>query len=89
MKEEYLKYILAFKKLSTEDKKEEITNQLIDLIKFIDIANKKIDNENEILPVLTQVENDDEYLVQIFTLILALKEENGKFVNSLIDKNLI
>ena len=89
MKEEYLKYILAFKKLSTDNKQTEILSQLIELIQFTNTINNRLNDAEKPLPVLTTADNEDEYLDQLFTLLLSLKEENGKLVNYLIENKTI
>lgn len=89
MREEYLKYVLAFKNMNTESKKSELVSQLAELIKFINDTNKQIDIPDAYLPVLTNAVEEDDYLTQLFTLIISLKEENGKLVNYLIDNNII
>lgn len=89
MREEYLKYVLAFKNMNTESKKAELVSQLAELIEFINDTNKQIDETDSYLPVLTKVNDEDDYLTQLFTLIISLKEENGKLVNRLIDNNII
>ena len=43
MREEYLKYVLAFKNMNTESKKSGLVSQLAELIKFINDTNKQID----------------------------------------------
>lgn len=89
MRDEYLKYVLAFKNMNTESKKTELVSQLAELIEFISNTNKQIDINDSYLPVLTKVSDDDDYLTQLFTLIISLKEENGKLVQHLIDNDLI
>lgn len=83
MEESYLKYIKSFNELDIEDKKEEIKNNLYDLLKLLYFTNKKIDNMNEILPIYSNYSNEDEYFNLLFTYIISLKEENAKLLEKL------
>ena len=82
MPKEYLNLINKFKHLDTDSKKEEIINNLFELLKLLYLTNKKIDNYNELLPVLKDYKNEDEYYDQLFTYIISLKEETAKLVDS-------
>ena len=83
MEESYLKYIESFNELDIEDKKEEIKNNLYDLLRLLYFTNKKIDNMNEVLPVYNNYSNDDEYFNLLFTYIISLKEENAKLIEKI------
>ena len=83
MEESYLKYIESFNELDIEDKKEEIKNNLYDLLRLLYFTNKKIDNMNEVLPIYNNYSNDDEYLNLLFTYIISLKEENAKLIEKI------
>lgn len=83
MEESYLKYIESFNELDIEDKKEEIKNNLYDLLRLLDFTNKKIDNMNEVLPIYNNYSNDDEYFNLLFTYIISLKEENAKLIEKI------
>ncbi len=83
MEEKYLNYIRSFNKLDIESKKEEIKNNLYDLLKLLYFINKKIDNMNEVLPVYNNYSNDDEYLNLLFSYIISLKEENSKLIEKI------
>lgn len=83
MEEKYLNYIGSFNKLDIESKKEEIKNNLYDLLKLLYFINKKIDNMNEVLPVYNNYSNDDEYLNLLFSYIISLKEENAKLIEKI------
>ncbi len=83
MEEKYLNYIRSFNKLDIESKKEEIKNNLYDLLKLLYFINKKIDNMNEVLPVYNNYSNDDEYLNLLFSYIISLKEENAKLIEKI------
>ena len=83
MEESYLKYINNFNELDIEDKKEEIKNNLYDLLRLLYFTNKKIDNMNEVLPIYNNYSNDDEYFNLLFTYIISLKEENAKLIEKI------
>lgn len=83
MEESYLKYIESFNELDIEDKKEEIKNNLYDLLRLLYFTNKKIDNMNEVLPIHNNYSNDDEYFNLLFTYIISLKEENAKLIEKI------
>ena len=84
MEERYIKLIEAFQKLDIEDKKEEILKNIYDLLKLLYFTNKSIDSDNNILPVFTKSENEDEYYEQLFTYVIFLKEENAKLIEKVI-----
>ena len=84
MEERYIKLIEAFQKLDIEDKKEEILKNIYDLLKLLYFTNKSIDSDNNILPVFTKSENEDEYYEQLFTYVISLKEENAKLIEKVI-----
>lgn len=83
MEESYLKYIESFNELDIEDKREEIKNNLYDLLRLLYFTNKKIDNMNEVLPIYNNYSNDDEYFNLLFTYIISLKEENAKLIEKI------
>ena len=83
MEESYLKYIKSFNELDIEDKKEEIKNNLYDLLSLLYFTNKKIDNMNEVLPIYNNYSNEDEYFNLLFTYIISLKEENAKLIEKI------
>ena len=64
-------------------KKEEIKNNLYDLLRLLYFTNKKIDNMNEVLPIYNNYSNDDEYFNLLFTYIISLKEENAKLIEKI------
>jgi DNA-directed RNA polymerase subunit F len=83
MEESYLNYIKKFNNLDIDDKKEEIKNNLYDLLKLLYFTNKKIDNMNDILPIYSNYSNEDEYFNLLFSYIISLKEENAKLLEKL------
>lgn len=84
MDEQYINYIAAFKRLSKENKKNEIINHINELKDLIDMINKKLNTTNQVLPIISNSNNEDEFLTELFTYIISLKEENGKLVEYLI-----
>ena len=83
MEESYIKYIKSFNDLDREDKKDEIKNNLYDLLKVLYFANNKIDNMNKTLPIYRNYSNEDEYFSLLFTYIVSLKEESAKLLEKL------
>ena len=83
MKEEYFNYIKSFNQLDIEDKKEEIKNNLYELLNLLYFTNKKIDNMNEVLPIYNNYSNDNEYFNLLFSYIISLKEENAKLIEKI------
>ena len=89
MQEKFVNYIEAFKKLNSDDKKSEIMNNIRELKSFVELVNKRIGIEEEVLPVIEKYETEEEFLEELFTYIISLKEENGKFLKKMIDERLI
>ena len=83
MNEKYINLIKNFKQLDIDDKKQEIMNNTFELLKLLYLTNKKIDNYNELLPVLKDYQDEDEYYNQLFTYIISLKEENAKLIEQI------
>ena len=82
MEEKYLNYIKAFNELDDFNKKEEILRNIKDLMNvFYKIAND-FDETPKLLPT---AENSD-YLLEIFTYVLSLKEMSTKTLESIYDK---
>ena len=87
MEEKYLNYIKSFNQLDIENKKEEIKNNLLELLKLLYFTNKKIDNMNDVLPIYNNYSNDDEYFNLLFSYIISLKEENAKLIEKINETN--
>lgn len=83
MQDKYLNYIKSFNQLDIEEKKEEIKNNLYEVLKLLYFTNKKIDNMNEVLPIYNNYSNDDEYFNLLFSYIISLKEENAKLIEKI------
>ena len=83
MENKYIELIKSFKEMDIEDKKEDIMNQSLELLKLLYYVNKKINNYNEVLPILPEYNDEDEYFDKLFTIIISLKEENAKLLDNL------
>ena len=57
--------------------------QSLELLKLLYYINKKINKYNEVLPILSEYNNEDEYFDNLFTIIISLKEENAKLLDNL------
>lgn len=78
LQDKYRNLVNEFSKLDIEDKKEEILNNLKELL---DIFHNY--NNDDLLPVLNDYEDDDEFLDMLFTYVISLKEENAKFIEKI------
>ena len=83
MENKYIELVKAFKEMDIEDKKEDVMKQSLELLKLLYYINKKIDKYNELLPILSEYNNEDEYFDKLFTIIISLKEENAKLLDNL------
>ena len=83
MENKYIELTKVFKEMDIEDKKEDIMNQSLELLKLLYYVNKKINNYNEVLPILPEYNDEDEYFDKLFTIIISLKEENAKLLDNL------
>ena len=66
-----------------EDKKEDVMKQSLELLKLLYYVNKKADEYNELLPILSEYNDEEEYFDKLFTIIISLKEENAKLLDNL------
>ena len=83
MENKYIVLVKAFKEMDIEDKKEDVMKQSLELLKLLYYINKKINKYNEVLPILSEYNNEDEYFDNLFTIIISLKEENAKLLDNL------
>ena len=83
MEEKYLRLVYEFKKLDIEDKKSEISKNMLELLQLLYYTNKKIDNMESPLPVSSSYDDEDEFLDSIFTYIISIKEENAKLIDNI------
>ena len=81
MMESYYELVDSFKDLDVYDKKEEVINELLSLLKLISMVNKNKDIMNEILPVIQSYDDEEEYFDELFTIIISLKEECAKLID--------
>ena len=68
MEEQYNNLIRNFKKLAVDDKKEEIIKKLYELIKLFYLENKKIDDFNVPLGILTHYTDDNPIMTYFFLI---------------------
>ena len=83
MENKYIELIKAFKEMDIEDKKEDVMKQSLELLKLLYYVNKKMDKYNNLLPILPEYNDEDEYFDKLFTIIISLKEENAKLLDNL------
>lgn len=80
----YIEMVKTFSELDIDDKREEILKNISELLKLFYYVNKKEDFLNETLPTIQEYESEDEYLDELFTKIISLKEESAKTVERII-----
>ena len=83
MEYKYIELVKAFKEMDIEDKKEDVMKQSLELLKLLYYVNKKADEYNELLPILSEYDDEEEYFDKLFTIIISLKEENAKLLDNL------
>lgn len=83
MEENYINLLKNFKELDEIDKKNEILKKTYELIKLLYYENKKIDNSNSALGILSSFNDDDEYYNLLFSYIMTLREESAKIIEKL------
>ena len=81
MKEKYRDYVIAFNHLDLEDKRKEVIDNLESLIKLFNKVNIDFNEPTEILPVLNNASNEEEYLTKLFSYILTLKEVSATTID--------
>lgn len=76
----YKNLLESFSDLEEEDKLEEIIKHVSELREFLEITNKKYDENNEMLDVLEEADTDEfgEKLDVIFSYVISIKEEVAK-----------
>lgn len=87
MEEKYIEYIKAFKNLDIEDKRFELVKNARELLQLIYNTNYVLNENNKALPILNNYDNEDEFLNQLFTYIISLKEENAKLIEYIFNKS--
>ncbi len=84
MNNSYIEMVKAFSELDIESKREEILKNLSELLGLFYYVNKKQDSLNEALPTLQTYDSEEEYLDELFTVLISLKEESAKVVDKII-----
>lgn len=84
MQEKYNDYFMSFRELDEESKKQEIIKNMRELLSLLYSTNNKLLVDNNMLPVLKNTDNDEEYFDLLFTYIISLKEENAKLIEYLL-----
>lgn len=85
MKEKYRDYVIAFNNLDIEDKRREVIENLERLIKLFHKVNIDFNEPTNILPVLKNANNEEEYLTKLFSYILTLKEVSAKTIDIILN----
>ena len=85
MEEKYKNYVIAFNKLEKENKKKLILENLEELTKLFYKINSDFNYYTKPLPIFKDINNnDDEYLTELFSYILTLKEYSAKTIEILL-----
>lgn len=84
MNNSYVEMVKAFSELDVDSKREEILKNTLELLHLMYYVNKKQDSLNEALPTLQEYDSEEEYLDELFTVLISLKEESAKVINRII-----
>ena len=87
MEEKYNNYLDAFSKLDIADKRQEIINELLNIIKVFYKVNTDFNLNVKLLPVKSDYESEEEYLNSLISYVISLRELSSGAVN-LIGDNL-
>ena len=85
MEEKYKDYLISFNKLDIYDKREEITNELLDLIRTFYKLNKDFNVNSNILPIVKNEGTEEEFLTRLCSCILSLKEVSADTIKIMLD----
>lgn len=85
MEEKYRDYLISFNKLDIYDKRKEIIDELLDLIKTFYKVNKDFNMETHILPIVKDDSTEEEYLTRLCSCILSLKEVSASAIKIILD----
>ena len=85
MEEKYKDYLISFNNLDVCDKRKELTNELLDLIKTFYKINKDFNIDSYVLPVVRDGITEEEYLTSLFSCILSLKEVSADTIKLILD----
>ena len=80
MPTEYLNLFRNFKELDIEDKRRELLKVISDEIRLLYLENNKTSSNNELLGLLEEYNDEDEYLNLLFIYTMLLREENDKLI---------
>ena len=80
MSTEYLDLFRNFKELDIEDKRRELLKVISDEIRLLYLENNKTSSNNELLGLLEEYNDEDEYLNLLFIYTMLLREENDKLI---------
>ena len=80
MPTEYLDLFRNFKELDIEDKRRELLKVISDEIRLLYLENNKTSSNNELLGLLEEYNDEDEYLNLLFIYTMLLREENDKLI---------
>lgn len=86
MEEKYSNYIEKFNELDISEKREFIVNNLEELMKVFTKINIDFGKETNSLPTTAEYETEEEFLTNIFTHILSLKEISAETINIIVEK---
>ena len=87
MEEKYNNYLDAFSKLDIADKRQEIIDELLNIIKVFYKVNTDFNLNVKLLPVKSDYKSEDEYLNSLISYVISLRELSSGAVN-LIGDNL-
>lgn len=85
MKEKYKDYIISFNHLDIYDKRKELTNELLDLLKIFYKINKDFNIDCHVLPIINDSSTEEEYLTSLCSCVLSLKEVSSDTIKFILD----
>ncbi len=86
MEGKYSNYIEKFNELDISEKREFIVNNLEELMRAFTKINIDFGKETNLLPTTAEYETEEEFLTNIFTHILSLKEISAETINIIVEK---
>ena len=85
MEEKYKDYLISFNNLDIYDKRKELTNELLDLIKTFHKINKDFNIDSHVLPIVCDDGSEEEYLTSLCSCIISLKELSAGTIKIIAD----
>lgn len=85
MEEKYKDYMISFNNLDVYDKRNELINELLDLIKVFHKINKDFNVDSCILPIIKNDGTEEEYLTSLCSYVLSLKEVSASTIKIIFD----